>query len=302
MITDTYGVPAYKEANPSVFNIVTFPFLFGVMFGDYGHGSILWFCGTLLVLGEPWMRDHPTLKQLVPFRYFLFLMGTFSCWNGLLYNEYFAIPNAWATSCFDTVNSRTKDDLLNGGYYNNTDFDSCNYPFGVDPAQFLSENYLEYIDDVKMKTSVIIAVFHMSLGIIIKGTNAIHFSRWMVLVFEVFTGFIILFGLFGWMDVLIFAKWFYVMNPNPQGTEAQQLAMTERISTAPSIITVMIDNFLKLGAGMSNGPYFIHYQNEASAIMIISAVICMPLMLCVKPIAYATCLKEDHAVEQEFND
>jgi len=153
-----------------------------------------------------------------------------------------------------------------------------------------------------MKTSVIIAVFHMSMGIVIKGTNAIHFSRWMVLVFEVITGFIILFGLFGWMDVLIFAKWFYVMNPNPQGTESQMQAMTERISNCPSIITVMIDNFLKLGTGMCEAPHFMHYQNEASAIMIISAVICMPLMLCVKPIAYATCLKEDHAVEQEFND
>lgn len=78
--------------------------------------------------------------------------------------------------------------------------------------------------------------------------------------------------------------------------------MTHRISTCPSIITVMIDNFLKLGFGMSDGPYFFNHQNEASAIMIICAVICMPLMLCVKPIAYSTCLKEDHAVEQEFND
>ena len=32
-----YGVPRYKEANPMIFTIVTFPFLFGVMFGDVGH-------------------------------------------------------------------------------------------------------------------------------------------------------------------------------------------------------------------------------------------------------------------------
>jgi V-type H+-transporting ATPase subunit a len=40
-IVDTYGVPVYKEVNPTVFTIVTFPFLFGVMFGDIGHGGIV---------------------------------------------------------------------------------------------------------------------------------------------------------------------------------------------------------------------------------------------------------------------
>lgn len=111
MITDTYGVPSYKEANPSVFNIITFPFLFGVMFGDYGHGSIIWFVGTLLVLGEPWLRDHPIGKQVVPFRYFAFLMGMFSCWNGLLYNEYFAIPNDWFGTCYG-VSPTYRNDYL----------------------------------------------------------------------------------------------------------------------------------------------------------------------------------------------
>lgn len=39
-VVDTYGVPSYKECNPAVFTLVTFPFQFGVMFGDFGHGSI----------------------------------------------------------------------------------------------------------------------------------------------------------------------------------------------------------------------------------------------------------------------
>lgn len=39
-IISTYGVPQYKEVNPAYFSIVTFPFLFGVMFGDVGHGSV----------------------------------------------------------------------------------------------------------------------------------------------------------------------------------------------------------------------------------------------------------------------
>jgi V-type H+-transporting ATPase subunit a len=29
-----------------------------------------------------------------------FLMGFFSCYNGLLYNEWFAIPYDWFGSCY----------------------------------------------------------------------------------------------------------------------------------------------------------------------------------------------------------
>jgi len=56
------------------------------------------------------------------------------------------------------------------------------------------------------------------------------------------TGLIILLGLFGWMDILIVAKWFYPMNPY-----SMNLDMFTRINQAPSIITVMINNFLAGG-------------------------------------------------------
>jgi V-type H+-transporting ATPase subunit a len=46
----TYGIPNYKEVNPSVFAIVTFPFLFGVMFGDIGHGAVLLLVGALMCI------------------------------------------------------------------------------------------------------------------------------------------------------------------------------------------------------------------------------------------------------------
>lgn len=35
-IVDTYGVPRYKEVNPGLFTLISFPFLFGVMYGDIG--------------------------------------------------------------------------------------------------------------------------------------------------------------------------------------------------------------------------------------------------------------------------
>jgi vacuolar-type H+-ATPase subunit I/STV1 len=49
---DTYGVPRYKEANPALFAAATFPFLYGVMYGDIGHGFCLFLLGLYLVISH----------------------------------------------------------------------------------------------------------------------------------------------------------------------------------------------------------------------------------------------------------
>lgn len=73
-ITNTYGIPSYKEVNPSYFGIVTFPFLFGVMFGDICHGSILFLFASFLCL-QPKLFHRSALASMVPYRYLLLLMG-----------------------------------------------------------------------------------------------------------------------------------------------------------------------------------------------------------------------------------
>jgi V-type H+-transporting ATPase subunit a len=70
-----------------------------------------------------------------------------------------------------------------------------------------------------MKIAVIIGVAHMTMGIVTKGLNAVYNKQTLVLFTEVVTGLIILLGLFGWMDVLIIAKWLYPMNPYSMNTE-----------------------------------------------------------------------------------
>lgn len=59
-----------------------------------------------------------------------------------------------------------------------------------------------------MKMSVIFAVLHMTFGIIHKALNSAFFRKWIVLAAEAFTGLIILWGLFGFMDIMIIAKFF----------------------------------------------------------------------------------------------
>ena len=51
-IMDAYGIAKYQEVNPGLFAIVTFPFLFAVMFGDIGHGFIIFTAALLMILFE----------------------------------------------------------------------------------------------------------------------------------------------------------------------------------------------------------------------------------------------------------
>lgn len=48
----------YKEANPAVFTIVTFPFFFAVMFGDWGHGIVLTLVSMWLITNEKRLQSE----------------------------------------------------------------------------------------------------------------------------------------------------------------------------------------------------------------------------------------------------
>jgi len=89
----TYGTPAYKEINPTVFNMVTFPFLFGVMFGDLGHGLLLFLFGGYLCMGP---REIPLHR----FRYMLLMMGFFAAYCGLIYNDMMSLPLDLFGTCY----------------------------------------------------------------------------------------------------------------------------------------------------------------------------------------------------------
>lgn len=57
------------------------------------------------------------------------------------------------------------------------------YPFGLDPVWSISENNLAFVNSLKMKMSVIIGVLHMTLGVFIKGSNAVYFGRFVDFMF-----------------------------------------------------------------------------------------------------------------------
>ena len=77
--------------NPTYFGIISFPFEFGVMFGDIGHGGMVLLFSILLMIFPDqitWMGFGAFTK----IRYMLCLMGVFATFMGLMYNDFMSIP------------------------------------------------------------------------------------------------------------------------------------------------------------------------------------------------------------------
>ena len=289
-IVNTYGVPRYREINPAIFNIVFFPFLFGVMFGDIGHGLIIFLFAMYLVYYNEDINKKEgksPLKLLTKFRYFLLLLSVCSIYCGLLYNEFMSVPLSMHDTCYERDRIETK-------FANKKD--GCNFPFGMDPKWFVAENQLTFFNSFKMKFSVVIGVIHMMLGIFLKGLNDNYYKNIYGIIFEFFPQFIFMAVLLGYMVVLIFIKWstyFY------------------DTSRAPSIITHLINLAIK-GGSVENMPLWGNqiqgtgrYQQENfHAVIIAILVILIPVMILPKPfLDYKKYKKKkDQKLLQEINN
>jgi V-type H+-transporting ATPase subunit a len=234
-IVDTYGIPRYREANPALFTIVTFPFLFGVMFGDIGHGFLLMLFGFFLVWKNDDLRkeDSP-LKVLLRPRYLIFFMGIAAFYCGWMYNDFLSVPLGIFGTCYSTSKDGHTAQKL----------DRCVYPFGIDPKWYVASNELTFMNSLKMKLSVVLGVIHMSGGIIIKGMNAVYFKSSMDFFFEFIPQIIFMTLLFGYMIVMIFIKW---------------ATNWENTSDAPSIITHLMSIFLNFGSVGPDGVCYIYF-------------------------------------------
>lgn len=139
-LINAYGVATYREANPAVYTIITFPFLFSVMFGDLGHGLILMVFGLWMCIKEKQLAaqksDNEIWKIFFAGRYLITIMSFFSIYAGLIYNDVFSkslnvFGSSWhAYQDTDAIMAGGTDMIspkVKEGWYKTP------YPFGLDP-------------------------------------------------------------------------------------------------------------------------------------------------------------------------
>lgn len=234
-IVNTYGIPRYQEINPTVFNIVTFPFLFGIMFGDIGHGFILLCFAIYMCYYSDAIKNNKKslMRPLIQGRWLFLLMGIFAFYCGWIYNEFFSVAlPVFGGSCYEKSIPEIIPNKTLSTEWQQTK--GCVYPFGMDPKWQMSTNELSFHNSVKMKLAVIIGVFHMLFGIVLKGMNCLYFGNTLGFIFEFIPQVIFMTILFGYMDAMIFIKW--------------TRDWTNNTRYSPSIISNLMNIFLKGGS------------------------------------------------------
>ena len=170
-IVEAYGVARYREVNPAAMTIVTFPFLFAVMFGDFGHGLLMLAAATYMVLHEKSLKKqklNEILQMGFDGRYCILLMSVFSVYTGLLYNECFSVPmslfgrSKFACDPNDPTATLNCDSQFKSGLVPSA---STPYAVGVDPIWHGTKTELLFLNSMKMKMSIVLGVCQMLLGI-----------------------------------------------------------------------------------------------------------------------------------------
>eukprot|EP01134_Creolimax_fragrantissima_P005555 CFRG5555T1 len=313
VIMDAYGVPTYGEQNPGLWCLITFPFLFAVMFGDVGHGIILTLIGMAMIYWESKIISQKSNNEmwttLFQGRYIILLMGLFSTYTGFIYNDIFSkqmfiFPRGWDLPT-ESFNGTYKLNITGLCFANESPElcpmcpDGCGwngnpYPIGVDPTWTLAENKLNFLNSFKMKVSVLIGVVHMSIGICMQCVNHLYFNQGYRVWAEFFPQIIFLLAIFGYMDLMILMKWCMSfgticipnmdqncpdINPNPP-PESGIL----RVQTDPNLLVTMVNMFLAPGSvSYEDNTYLYAGQGTAQTILVLLAVACIPWMLIAKP-------------------
>uniref|UniRef100_A0A4W5NW02 V-type proton ATPase subunit a n=1 Tax=Hucho hucho TaxID=62062 RepID=A0A4W5NW02_9TELE len=254
-IVDAYGIGNYREINPAPYTIITFPFLFAVMFGDMGHGVLMTCAALYLVIRESRIlsqkTDNEMFNMVFAGRYIILLMGIFSVYTGIIYNDCFSkslnmFGSGWsvrpmfspkgANWTFETLNENKvlQLDPAVPGVFNGP------YPLGIDPVSLAKDK-----------------------GLFMK----MYFKKPL----NIFLGFIpeIVFmaSLFGYLIILVFYKW------------TAYDAFTSK--DAPSLLIAFINMCLFNYGDVTNKPLY-RGQMGIQIVLVLIALACVPCMLIVK--------------------
>jgi len=267
-IVDSYGVANYREINPALYTIITFPFIFAIMFGDVGHGVLMFLAALAMVLYEKRLANYKNeiFEMIFTGRYVILLMGAFSIFTGLVYNDCFSKPLNLFTQ--GTYNFRNVGNATEPGFAQQVgEHTGKVYAFGMDPVWVSAENKLIFQNSYKMKMSVVIGVIHMLFGTIISFFNYWHFKSIGEL-FVVFIPELLYMGsIFGYLTFAIIYKW----------------CTYWKGAQAPGLMNMLIYMFLSPGNVDKNEELYPN-QGLIQVILLIIALISIPVLLLGRPI------------------
>ncbi|KAL8346261.1 hypothetical protein RB598_000253 [Gaeumannomyces tritici] len=266
-IVNAYGTATYQEVNPALPVIVTFPFLFAVMFGDLGHAVIMLCAAIAMIYWEkPLKKVTFELFAMVYYgRYIALVMAVFSVFTGLVYNDIFSksmtlwdsawkwdVPEGWTEGQAVTAS-------LKGSY---------RYPFGLDPMWHGSENDLLFSNSYKMKMSIIMGWAHMTYSLCFSYINARHFKKSIDIWGNFIPGMIFFQSIFGYLVLCIIYKW------------TVDWAGTGR--NPPGLLNMLIYMFLQPGK-IEEGMELYPGQAGVQVFLLLFAFVQVPVLLFLKP-------------------
>ncbi|XP_032954708.1 V-type proton ATPase 116 kDa subunit a 4 isoform X2 [Rhinolophus ferrumequinum] len=265
-IVDAYGVGCYREMNP-----------------DCGHGTVMLLAALWMVLNERRLlaqkTDNEIWNTFFNGRYLILLMGIFSIYTGMIYNDCFSKAfnifgsswsvqpmfrnGTWNMKVIETNPLLQLDPAVPGVYSGNP------YPFGIDPIWNLASNKLTFLNSYKMKMSVILGIVQMAFGVILSLFNHIYFRKTLNIILQFIPEMIFMLCLFGYLVFMIIFKWCHF-----------DVHVSQK---APSILIHFINMFMFNYSDSSNAPLYQH-QQEVQTFFVIMALISVPWMLLIKPL------------------
>lgn len=125
---------------------------------------------------EKKVEDSEIFKIFFGGRYIIFLMGCFSIYTGLIYNDIFAKSFNIFGSHFHvpynfTATNSTPLKLGDSMMLDPKDihtYSGSPYPMGIDPVWLPASNSIQYLNGYKMKISLIFGVIHMTFGVMVR--------------------------------------------------------------------------------------------------------------------------------------